>query len=328
MLLHEAVAIWLSQHIPTTRESYSRPMTVMQNLVGSELPLDAITPQDMVRYSAQIMERPYSLKTKEKHIKTTKTFFNWCVKMDFLEKSPSRVLKTPRVPRRVSREKAIADRDLEVLLAYLALNQTAEGVRNYALVKFLADTGARAGGAAGLRLFNLYLDELYALVVEKGNRARKVAFSEECARALRIWLIRRPAVKSAYVFLTLRGKHKKLTVDYIGTILFRATQYIQRDWDYAIQRANPHSMRHRIGHKMADERESPRAIADALGHVSIWTAQESYVDYSFEDIADKVRKHSVNPQRPVATDERLIDLKPHFLSDDGDTNLDDRFGTK
>lgn len=333
MLLHEAVDIWLSQHIPTTRESYSRPITYMMNLVGPELELDDITPANMVRYSRYILDNEgYSLKTKEKHIKTTKTFYNWCVKMDFVLKSPARVLKTPRVPRRVSREKAIADTDLEVLLAYLALDQTAEGMRNYALVRFLADTGARAGGAAGLKLFNLYVDELYAKVVEKGNKTRKVAFSEECARALRLWLLRRPNIPSFYVFISLRGKNKPLTVDYIGTILFRAVQYIKRDWGYDIKRANPHSMRHRIGHKMADDRETPRAIADALGHVSIYTAQENYVDYDFADIADKVRKHSVTGQKPKTPEEileeKLIDFKPHIVSDENDTNLDDRFGTK
>jgi len=319
MLLREAIDIWLSQHIATTRESYSRPITYMLNRVGAELELDDITPADMVRYSRYILEREdYAIKTKEKHIKTTKTFFNWLVKMDFLLKSPARVLKTPKVPRRVNREKAITDADLEVLLAYLQLDQSAAGVRNYALVRFLADTGARGGGVVGLKIVNLFLNEMYALIVEKGNKARKVAFSEECARALRVWLLRRPAIKSAYVFLSLRGKNKKLTVNYVGTILFRAVQYVKRDWGYTIQRANPHSMRHRIGHKMADERETPRAIADALGHERIMTAQESYVDYDFEDIAEKVRRHSLAGQRPRSAEEKIIDL----------TNLDDRFGTK
>lgn len=327
MLLHEAVAIWLSQHIPTTRESYSRPIVYMMNLVGPELELDDITPMNMVRYSRYIMEREnYAIKTKEKHIKTTKTFFNWCVEMDFLEKSPARVLKTPKVPRRISREKAIDDDDLQAMLAYIESDQSEYGVRNYALIKFMADTGCRVSGAATLQFANLFLDELRAIVTEKG-KARKVAFSPEGAKALRRWLIRRPPLDASadarkYVFISLNYKYKKLTSNYIGTILYRLKGYIKRDWEYEIRRNNPHSMRHRIGHKMADEQETPRAIADALGHDRIETAQEHYVDYEFDQIADKVRKHALDGKRPKTPEEileeKLIDL----------TNLDDRFGTE
>jgi site-specific recombinase XerD len=253
MTLREAIDMWLSQHIATTRESYSRPIIYMMNLVGGDLKLEDITPANMVRYSRYIMDRDdYAIKTKEKHIKTTKTFFNWCLKMDFLDKSPARVLKTPKVPRRITRDKAMDDSDLETLLAYLASDQSIEGVRNYALVKFIADTGCRASGAASLQFANLFLDELYAVVTEKG-KARKVAFTPEGAHALRVWIIRRPlrtasADAAKYVFISLRKKYKKMTSDYIGTILFRLKQYIERDWEYEIRRNNPHSMRHRIGH--------------------------------------------------------------------------------
>lgn len=333
MLLHEAVDMWLSQHIPTTRESYARPITYMMNLVGPELELEDITPANMVRYSRYIMEREdYALKTKEKHIKTTKTFFNWCKDMDFLLKSPARVVKTPKVPRRVSREKAIDEPDLQAMLAYAESDQSAEGVRNYAMIKFMADTGCRPGGVVTLQFPNLYLDDFKAIVTEKG-KARKVAFSPEGAHALRRWLVRRPPQDASpdaqkYVFVTLRGKLKRLTSNYLGTILYRLKGYIKRDWEYQIRRNNPYSTRHRLGHKMADERETPRAIADALGHERIETAQENYVDYEFDQIADKVRKHAVTGKRPASAEDKIIKLDKLAQDADEDTNLDDHFGTQ
>ncbi len=317
MKLSETVAVWLSQQIETTRQSYYYPMRDHINLIGGELPLVAVTPVHIATYSDVIRKRDYSLKTLEKHFKTVRTFWNWALKMDFIEKSPARVLKLPKVPANIGREKAMPDDDLSIFFDFLHRQTFAThpkelsvALRNYALFKFLADTGARAGGAASLQLQDVHLKELYAVVTEKGNKKRKVAFTSECAKALGYWIMRRPhADGNQFVFLSLHSP-APITANYIGQLMRRICKEIERDLGYTMQNMNPHSLRHRLGHKMWDARVAPSLIAAALGHEDIETAIRHYAPNDWESAADAIREQALSPMKVTAIlpDNKILKL--------------------
>jgi site-specific recombinase XerD len=308
MKLEEAVSVWLSQQIETTRQSYWYPMRDHINLVGAALPLSAVTPIHIASYSEVIRKRDYTPKTLEKHFKTVKTFWNWAVKMDLVDKSPARILKLPKIPLNIGREKALPDNDLIVLLNYLRRQTNAThpeeyalALRNYALFKFLADTGARAGGAASLMIEDVHLKELYAFVTEKGNKRRKVAFTEECAKALGIWLLRRPYTSGVNnVFLSLHYSVGPITSNYIGQVMRRICAAIKRDLGYEMKNKNPHSLRHRLGHKLFDARVAPSLVAAALGHEDIETAIRHYAPHDWESASDAVREQAIDTSRVEA----------------------------
>ena len=305
MKLQETVSVWLSQQIETTRNSYFYPMRDHVSLVGAELPLTAVTPVHIASYSEVIRQRDYTLKTIEKHFKTVKTFWNWCLKMDLIEKSPARVLKLPKVPGNIGREKAMPDNDLALFLDYLRRQtQTTDpeeytvALRNHALFRFLADTGARAGGAASLQLPDLHINELYAFVTEKGNKRRKVAFSQECAHALTLWILRRPHTPNFQnVFISLNEAPSPMTANYIGQVMRRLTKHVEKDLGYEMKNKNPHSLRHRLGHKMWDARIAPSLIAAALGHEDIETAIRHYAPNDWESAADAIREQAIAPTK-------------------------------
>jgi len=299
MIIRDAVDLWLSQYKPTTRESYKPPINAFMSHVGDGKLITELTPSDMARYQIHIENRDYKPGTIRKHLVTTKVFLNWCYKMHLIEKKVGDFLHPPRTPRRISREAAMQDDDLSVLLTYLTNNPSLDNCRNYAMFRFIADTGCRAGGAAGLKIHSLDFDKLEATVIEKGDKVRQVAFTEECARALKVWLMRRPICDHDHVFISLRTKNRPVSGNYIGLILRRTVKKVERDLGIVLRNRNLHSLRHRVGHKMFDEGAPASLVATALGHESVETTLAYYAPDDWATAADLLRRQSLPTKRSL-----------------------------
>lgn len=295
MQLSTLIGMFLNNYITTTRKSYTYPLNRMRDHMGPARDITEITPAHAHEYRLHIMslvdEGYFTLKTAEKHIKTVKTFFNWCHKMEFIPASPMRVVKTPRVPRRISRDKAITDEEVRLLLDYTRINP-----RNRAIIYLLADSGCRAGGACNLKIKDLNLEEMYFITTEKGSKRNRYAFGEDCARALRVWLIQRPPVQVDNLFITRTGK--PLTANYLSHMIRRACVAIRDRFGDNIRELSAHSFRHRLGHKLADAHVPPAYAATALNHESVMTYLEHYAPSDYDTAAEYVRSLSISNATP------------------------------
>lgn len=250
LTLQAAVDLWLGEHIPTTRRSYQYNMRELCDFVGPGRPLDQVSAEDLLRF-AQYYRAKASVRspaTYEKLLKTLRTFFNWCIKADFIAKSPAKPLKPAKKGDSLAREKAMSDAAYNQLVDYAKWD-----VRGLALVLFLGDTGCRIGGAAGLRWrdIDFVADTPTALVTEKGAPPRKVFFGKSCERAL----LRLQAAKP--------GTDKVFGVNNADSL----KQYFRRLCQRAgIGSYGPHSLRHRKGHQFGDNKVSPVIGAMVLGN--------------------------------------------------------------
>lgn len=248
--LSEAVELWLGEQIPTTRRSYQYNMRELISYVGAGRPLDQVTVEDLIRF-AQYYRAKASVKspaTYNKLLKTLRTFFNWCIKADFIDKSPAKPLKSSKTNERGGRGKAMPDAHYNQLVDFAKWD-----VRGLALVLFLGDTGCRIGGAAGLRWNDIdFVAEIpTAVVTEKGKPPRKVFFGKSCERAM----LRLQAVKP--------GTEKVFGVNNVDSL----KQYFRRLCQRAgIGSYGPHSLRHRKGHQFGDNKVNPVIGAMALGN--------------------------------------------------------------
>lgn len=254
MLLHEAIDLFLDRYKPTTRESYAYCLSELANHIGLKRDVTDIKKADMVRFSNALYGREdWAPATKQKNIKAVKAFFNWLVDMEFIDKNPAhKTLRRKKLQRSISRDKAMTDEELEKILDYAKWKP-----RDYALILFLADTGCRAGGAAGLKVDDLDLIKLEAVVTEKGDKTRRVAFGHTCAIAIRRWLLKRPLNAGDYVF---SKSGEPILADNISLIVRRACKAV------GVRSLGSHSLRHRKGHQLADARIAPSIAATALGH--------------------------------------------------------------
>lgn len=254
MELKQAVELFLGEYQKaSTREAYYYVLIDMIDYMGPGRPLTDIGKPNMIQYSQHMETKGWAPATIQKHHKTIKTFFNWLIKLELLEKSPATVLKHKRLPDHVSREKAMSDEEYEQILKYAKWKP-----RDHALVLFLGDTGCRIGGAAGLQEQHLDLDQCSGVVTEKGDKKRPVAYGSACAQALRKWLIRRKSGgPNKYVF---SHSGKKMNADSLSQVVRRACLKV------GIRSLGAHSLRHRKGHQLADDKVAPSVAATALGH--------------------------------------------------------------
>lgn len=252
MNLKTAIAFFQGEQRATTRASYEYVLNHMMNFVGPERPINIISKQDMMEYARTVRERDLAPATIHKYIKTVKTFFNWLVRAGYLEESPAAILRNTRVQTYVGRDKAATDEELSKALSYAKYKP-----RDFALIMFIADTGCRRSGAAGLQMKDLHLSEQRAYVTEKGDVTRMVAYGEECRQALQRWLDVRIGDLGPYVF---QRRGLQLTPASISQVFRRACK------DTGVRSLGAHALRHRKGHQFADARIAPSIAALALGH--------------------------------------------------------------
>ncbi|WP_169239919.1 tyrosine-type recombinase/integrase, partial [Candidatus Roseilinea sp. NK_OTU-006] len=176
MKLKEALSLYLLvDRAPQTRQTYEKFLRRFVAAIGPERQLDSITPQDIADYVQDMQQRttkyenhpyhppivnaPLSKTTIHNNVKMIKGFFAWCVDRGYLSETPADFLVNKRPVRPLGQGKACTDEELELLLAAARFKP-----RDLALLTLLAESGCRAGEAAGLRLGDLELERMSAIV--------------------------------------------------------------------------------------------------------------------------------------------------------------------
>lgn len=262
-----------------------------------DVELSQIKVDDLRRWRAGLAEGELSVYTLHRDVRQTRKFFNWCVDEGYLEYSPAARLALPRLPRGEP-PKAISDQDLERMIeraqALVRAGPAGElkkgqkqtywlTVRDYAIVRFLAETGCRVGGLVTLRAGDLDLEGGEATVREKGRKTRAVNFGPATAQALRLWLLLRPRNKwEDVVFVGERGKMT-------GSGVYRILQRLAVEAGVE-GRHNPHSFRHALARRLLKNKADMGTVADILGHSDVETTFRFYARWSKSELAERHRQ--------------------------------------
>ena len=175
------------------------------------------------------------------------------------------------------------------------------GRRDYALLLFLYNTGARASEAADLSIGALVLDETPAVrILGKGRKVRHCPLWPNTAQELRALLATRldgPA--DARVFLNVR--RQPITRFGIHTLVERTiTAATKTTPSLANKRVSPHSLRHTTAVHLLRAGVDINTIRAWLGHVSLETTNR-YAEVDLEMKAKALATCAVPP--PATTNE-------------------------
>ena len=185
---------------------------------------------------------------------------------------PAAQVRPPTAGRRLP--KALALSEIELIIAGTGDGQSAQSLRDRALIELLYATGARVS-----EIINLEIDQIKRPITSlrlfgKGGKERVVPVGSFASDALEAYLVRgRPALLGA------RGdtRERKLFLNMRGSGLSR-----QSAWEIVrtaakkggvVSELSPHSLRHSFATHLLDGGADIRTVQELLGHASVATTQ-------------------------------------------------------
>ena len=192
-------------------------------------------------------------------------------------KNPMTGMKPPSIPEKLV--PVITDGE------YARLVQTCSGkrlidLRDKAIFEFFRSTGARRAEVAGLRVVDIDLDQLSAIVTGKASKMRIVRFDAATGLAISRYLRARKNHKHAATDMLWIGVDGPLHSDAIY-LMFR------RRGETADVQINPHRFRHDFSHRYLLNGGQETDLMQQNG----WTSPEMLRRYGASAAAERARKH-------------------------------------
>lgn len=259
----------LSDRTISWYQMYLRPLAKYYG----EREISSLTIDDLRWLFQKKKEETSSVFSLFNFVRAWKRIFRWASDENLIPSNPAKRLSLPPLPKKSP--SAISDLDIEKMLKAARTSSAPE--RNYAIIAFLRDTGARVGGVASLTTKNIYLEQRRAIVQEKGRggkKERQVFFSPSTAQAIQNWLdIRRQTNDDDRLFL-LTGNGIYQVLERIAT-----KAEISGRW-------NPHSFRHAFARRMLAKGASIGIVSHLMGHSSVQVTLDFYGRFSNDELQE------------------------------------------
>ena len=134
----------------------------------------------LLGYLAAAVEEGVGPRTSARRLSTLRQFFQWALREQLLQRDPTAQIEAPRLGRPLP--KSLSEREVEALLE-APDTQTAEGMRDRAMLEVLYATGLRVSELVGLQPDQLSLSQGLVRVVGKGGKERLVPLGDRLGAA-------------------------------------------------------------------------------------------------------------------------------------------------
>lgn len=193
----DAADLWLaslraSGRSPKTTDIYEYAINQLrawrQSMHGvMDCPLESLTRLEAMAFTRHLLDQ-YAPAGVKSRIKSLTNFYNWCLAEGLCDTNPFAKVKVtvPDVA-----QPSLGDETLERILASAKKHSR----RDYALVVMLADTGARKGEIASVRVSDIDLSSGIVRFPESKTRSRSVPMSDRLVLAVGHWLRERGTLR-------------------------------------------------------------------------------------------------------------------------------------
>lgn len=229
--------------------------------------------------------KPKTFVNKRQYLKS---FFNFCVEYEYIDKNPVDGVKKPKVPKPAPRY--LTKEQLHQILNAIRWHDwkySFEGERNETIIAFATMTGLRNAEIRNLRVGDIKLSEGWIFVrCGKGDKFRYVPIHPKLRKVIEKWLRCRNAhgIESEYFFVGLVHKHRMS--EFMMQNLFHKASQIS---GIAI---SCHMLRHSYGFLCSNSGVNPRAIQKVMGHSCIRTTMR-YSDISPMAVKEQISAASL-----------------------------------
>ena len=269
-----------------TLDAYLRDVEKLLGYLEGEQkhPLD-VGLDDLQHFAATLHDIGIGPRSQCRILSGVRSFYRFLTMDGYVEQDPSELLENPVVPDHLP--EYLTTDEVDQLEASIDLEK-AEGQRNRAIIEVLFSCGLRVSELVALRLSQLFMDEQYVRVYDKGVKERLVPISDRAVAELMDWFHDRSLLdikpgEEDYVFLNRRGHH--LTRTMILIMLKRQAEAA------GIQKTiSPHTLRHSFATALLEGGADLRIIQLLLGHETIGTT-EIYTHVTTQSLRRTVLEH-------------------------------------
>ena len=251
---------------PKTIEKYRDSLKSFIRSIGDK-DVRALDVQDFVTLKKEMMQRGLSEARISSVVFATRSLLNYCrnfLKLETL--NPKQI----RPPKRFKREVIFLTKDeVEAFIATIDIKRIA-GLRFRALVEVLLGTGMRISETLSLDRKSIDWEKREAKIIGKGNKERRVFFTEKALEWVRKYLEARTDSHEA-IFITT-GEPSRLSISDI----WRFFKY-HREKAHIHKKLTPHILRHTVATNLVFNGCPIVHVKEILGHEKLDTTCKYYL---------------------------------------------------
>ena len=217
-----------------------------------------------------------------------KLFFAWLQNEEFIIKNPCSSVKPVKEPKR--EKKPLNEEQVEMLRDCMLSR------RDRAILEFFLSTGCRVAEVGNVKVRDLDMTNKTLLVIGKGNKERRVYFTERCKRAILNYLREREeqGIISEYLFCSSKApKKKSINTEPYNKLNNRGYQVIvdkMQKMANIEMRITPHTFRHTMATFALRSGMAPECIQQILGHNDVGLTLRVYAKVAQTDVEYAYRK--------------------------------------
>jgi integrase/recombinase XerD len=232
--------------------------------------LSTIDRERLTGYFLHLRDRGYSAASIARKTAAVRSFFQYLRRKGEVASDPTEGMGSPEVKKPLPR--TAREEDVRALLAFCARRDSAEGIRDLAMLRLLWATGMRVGELVTLNVADVDLANARVRVVGRGNRERKLPLDGATVDSLRTYL------NEARPYLVRHVPDETaLVVNQRGMRLTRQGFWLVMKGivrDAGLPRMiTPHTLRHSFATLQIGEGRGLEELRQLLGHASIATTQ-------------------------------------------------------
>jgi site-specific recombinase XerD len=230
--------------------------------------------------------KPLSTATKNKRGAVVRAFLRWAVSEGICSEDVLKNVKWPQAPKPSDSMIAAAQSDLQRLLAACDL-RTWHGVRDFAIILVLYDTGIRRGELLRMNVSDVEDPTRAGSVVSGKSGTRVVGMGQAARRAIQDYLTRaRFAVSTDHDALWITRSGDPLGLRGVGKLLDRLKAAAGIEG-----RLYPHKLRHSYAVEFIRNGGNAFVLQMSLGHTSPYVTQW-YTRLAEADVEQAMRTYS------------------------------------